>query len=299
MYRASAETAGVGQQLIFDDELDSRMIALLGRMTAGAAADRPRIEEVITALADETLLRPATGIHSSRGVRVSSNSTSPNYAVDIVFCIDVTGSMAPVIEKVKEGALFFHKRLEGAMAAKDKAISQLRLRVIAYRDFGDNAGDAIQASDFWRIPEQTPDFEAFVRNLHASGGGDEPESGLEALALAIGSPWERGLDRRRHIIAVFTDASAHPLGVGDDARTYPAGIPADIDDLFETWGYASSQTAVMENAAKRLLLFAPDTTPWNIIAADWNNTVYFPSQAGSGLDDVELAEVVDVIASSV
>jgi hypothetical protein len=230
---------------------------------------------------------------------MSNYNTSLNYAVDIVFCIDVTGSMAPVIETVKEGALSFHKRLEDAMAAKGKAISQLRLRVIAYRDFGDNAGDAIQASDFWHIPEQSPDFEAFVRSLRATGGGDEPESGLEALALAIGSPWERGLDRRRHIIAVFTDASAHPLGVGGDARTYPAGIPRTIDDLFEAWGYGSSQTAIMENAAKRLLLFAPDTTPWNIIAADWNNTVYFPSQAGSGLEEVELTEIVDVIANSV
>ena len=45
--------------LIFDNQLDVRMIALLRRMTADAAADRPRIEEVITALADETLLRPA------------------------------------------------------------------------------------------------------------------------------------------------------------------------------------------------------------------------------------------------
>lgn len=230
---------------------------------------------------------------------MSNYNTSLNYAVDIVFCIDVTGSMAPVIETVKEGALSFHKRLEDAMAAKGKAISQLRLRVIAYRDFGDNAGDAIEASEFWQIPDQTSDFETFVRKLRATGGGDEPESGLEALALAINSPWERGLDRRRHIIAVFTDASAHPLGVGGSAHTYPKGIPTNIDDLFEAWGYGASQTATMENAAKRLLLFAPDTTPWNVIAADWNNTVYFPSQAGSGLEEVELTEIVDVIANSV
>jgi hypothetical protein len=230
---------------------------------------------------------------------VSNYNTSLNYAVDLVFCIDVTGSMAPVIDTVKDGALSFHKRLEDAMATKGKAISQLRLRVIAFRDFGDNASDAIEASDFWRIPEQAADFETFVRRLRASGGGDEPESGLEALALAINSPWERGLDRRRHIIAVFTDASGHPLGVGREAAGYPAGLPATADDLADAWGHTTSQTAVMENAAKRLLLFAPDTTPWNIIAADWNNTVYFPSNAGAGLEDVELNEIVDVIANSV
>src|SRR4051795_13215175 len=101
-----------------------------------------------------------------------SNYTSLKYAVDLVFCIDVTGSMAPVIETVKEGALSFHKRLEDAMATKGKAISQLRLRVIAYRDFGDNPADAIEASDFWLIPDQAPEFEGFVRRLKATGGGD-------------------------------------------------------------------------------------------------------------------------------
>jgi len=230
---------------------------------------------------------------------MSNYNTSLTYAVDIVFCIDVTGSMSPVLETVKDGAISFHKRLESAMATKGKAISQLRLRVITYRDFADNPSDAIEASEFWRIPEQITEFESFIRRQRASGGGDEPESGLEALALAVKSGWERGLDRRRHVIAVFTDASAHPLGTGSSASTYPAGLPSSIDDLFEMWGYASSQLAVMENAAKRLLLFAPDTNPWNVIAADWNNTVYLPSRAGEGLEEVELAEIIDTIANSV
>jgi hypothetical protein len=230
---------------------------------------------------------------------VNNTSGGLAYAVDIVFCIDTTGSMAPVIETVKDGAISFHKRLESAMASKNKSISQLRLRVIGYRDFADDPRDAIEESNFWHIPEQTHDFEAFVRGLRAGGGGDEPESGLEALSLAIDSDWERGLDRRRHIIVIFTDASAHPLGHGSSAPTYPRQIPSTMDDLFEQWGYGSSQTARMENAAKRLLMFAPDAQPWNMIAADWNNTIYLQSQAGNGLEELELNEIVDLIANSV
>jgi hypothetical protein len=230
---------------------------------------------------------------------MDANSTSLRYAVDIVFCIDVTGSMYPVLDQVKEGALTFHKRLEESMAAKDKAISNLRLRVVAYRDFRDNASDALQQSPFYAVPEQVGEFEAFVRRLSAGGGGDEPESGLEALAVALGSDWERGLDRRRHIVALFTDASAHPLGVGNSASTYPQAAPATIDDLMEMWGYSGSQSAPMENAAKRLLLFAPDTTPWNVIAADWNNTIYMPSRAGEGLNEYEFTEIIDAIGNSI
>jgi von Willebrand factor type A domain len=223
------------------------------------------------------------------------------YAVDIVFCIDVTGSMGPVIDAVKENVRSVHSLLGAAMAEKEKAISQLRVRVIAYRDFADNPADAIQMTNFLTLPARTDEFETFVKRLGAGGGGDEPESGLEALSLAIDSAWERGQDRRRHVIALFTDASAHPLGdaATRGVSTYPPSVPSTIDELFERWGYSSSQSARMENSAKRLLLFAPDTTPWNIIAADWNNTIFLPSKAGDGLEEVELQEIINAIANSI
>lgn len=154
---------------------------------------------------------------------------------------------------------------------------------------------------FLALPARTDDFDSFVQRLNAVGGGDEPESGLEALSLAIDSDWERGQDRRRHVIALFTDASAHPLGTAAarGVSTYPPSVPATIDELFEHWGYPSSQSATMENSAKRLLLFAPDTTPWNVIAADWNNTIFLPSKAGDGLEEIELQEIINAIANSI
>ena len=232
---------------------------------------------------------------------MNDHSDDFGYAVDIVFCIDVTGSMSPVIDAVKNNVRIFHGRLGAAMAEKSKSISQLRLRVIAFRDFPDNPENALEATEFLALPGQLSEFERFVGRLYAIGGGDEPESGLEALSVAIDSRWERGLDRRRHVIVVFTDASAHPLGNTVARRTvaYPPSIPGSIDELFERWGYPSSQEAVMENAAKRLLLFAPDRTPWNAIAADWNNTIFLPSEAGDGLEEFEMAEIIDAIANSI
>ena len=60
------------------------------------------------------------------------------YAVDIVFVIDITGSMTPVIELVKQGAQGFHERLLQVMRAKDKQVTSLRLRIVAYRDYYDS-----------------------------------------------------------------------------------------------------------------------------------------------------------------
>jgi hypothetical protein len=223
------------------------------------------------------------------------------YAVDIVFCIDATGSMRPVIDAVKDNVRSFHDLLSSAMAEKSKSISQLRVRVIAFRDFADNPDDAIQFTDFFKLPQQREEFETFVSRLRADGGGDEPESALEALAVAIDSNWERGLDRRRHVIVMFTDAPAHPLGNASvrASATYPQAAPASIDELFERWGYQSSEEASMENAAKRLLLFAPDAIPWNAIASDWDNTIFLPSRAGDGLEDHEMSEIINAIANSI
>ncbi|MGW1771013.1 vWA domain-containing protein [Streptomyces sp. NPDC002104] len=222
------------------------------------------------------------------------------YAVDIVLCIDATASMFPVLDTVKSSALQFHDRLDQVMGKKGKAISQLRLKVIAFRDFGDDPSDAIEETPFLRLPDQAREFEKFVESIDATGGGDIPESGLEALALAVNSPWETGLDRRRHVVVMFTDAPAHPLGtVGVTAATYPKDIPRSLDDLFEQWGYARSQTSVMEQSAKRLVLFAPDQAPWSDpIAEEWDLTLHFASKAGDGLEEFEMDEIIETIANS-
>jgi hypothetical protein len=225
---------------------------------------------------------------------------SLQYAVDIVVCIDVTASMGPILDDVKRSALSFPERLAAEMYAKGRGISSLRLKVVAFRDFGDRADDALVATEFFRMPAQMSSFERTVESLRPDGGGDEPESGLEALALAIGSDWETGLDRRRHVIVLFTDASAHPLGdpAQTGAHSYPHTLPSTMDELFAQWGHGQSRGAVMENSSKRLLLFAPEAFPWTDIADDWNNTLFFPSVAGDGLEEWEMSEIISTIASS-
>ncbi|GGP00225.1 vWA domain-containing protein [Wenjunlia tyrosinilytica] len=221
------------------------------------------------------------------------------YAVDIVLCIDATGSMKPVLGSVKSSAMTFQPRLEAVMQEKGKSISQLRIKTIAFRDFGHQEDDAIESTDFLRLPEQTETFRTFLHGIDATGGGDVPESGLEALSLAVSSPWEKGLDRRRHVIVMFTDAPAHPLGGPHSSlQSYPASIPPSSDDLLEQWGYPRSQEALMEQSAKRLVLFAPDQEPWTGIQEDWDMVLHFPSKAGDGLQEFEMDQIIDTIANS-
>ncbi|HET6483878.1 MAG TPA: vWA domain-containing protein [Actinoplanes sp.] len=211
------------------------------------------------------------------------------YAVDVVLCVDVTGSMYPIVDRLKAGALTFHKRLQESAAARDKVLGDLRVRVVAYRDFRDDPVDALLESRFFTMPGQVGEFDSVLRDLQAGGGGDEPESGLEALAVALDSDWARGSDRRRHIVVLLTDASAHPLGVGGTAAGYPVSVPSTIGGLTEAW-------RLRDRECSRLLLFAPPMAPWTEIAAGWPNTVSRPSRAGGGLHEFALGDIVEATA---
>lgn len=220
------------------------------------------------------------------------------YGVDLVFCIDCTGSMRKIIDIVKKNALNFYEDVVREMGKKHKRIDEMRIRVIAFRDYIADGDDAMLCTDFFTLPQEANLFEECVSSLVAEGGGDPPEDGLEALAYAIRSDWSTSGSKRRNIIVVWTDASTHPLGFAKGAPQYPEGMARDINELTLWWGDAQNKGYV-NNQAKRLLLFAPDAESWNFISENWDNILHFPSQAGQGLREFEYGEILDVIANSI
>lgn len=217
----------------------------------------------------------------------------PKYAVDLVICIDGTGSMSPVIEEVKASALTFHEKLQVKMAENKKQVDQLRARVIVFRDYWVDAPDKVMVSSkFFHLPSEASAFSSFISGIYDEGGGDEPENALEALALAMYSPWAKLQGKQRYIILIWTDASAHPLEKSPKPSHYPTEIPKTFDDLTDKWDE-------IPLSAKRLLLFAPETTPWSEIQNTWDNVLHFPSQAGKGMEDFEMDEILGAIAASV
>ena len=220
-----------------------------------------------------------------------------SYGVDLVLCIDMTGSMSPIIDRVKANAVSFSDDLRAALDEKGKVVDPLRVRVIGFRDFYVDGDNAIQASDFFTLPDENESFKDFVLNLDVAGGGDEPESGLEALALAIQSPWAKSGTKNRQLIVVWTDAGAHPLDkdAGSKPSSYPTSLPNDLDQLTDWW---EGQT-YMDASAKRLILFAPDAAGWSEIGSNWDNAIHLASTAGAGLSDHEYSTILDSIANSV
>ena len=221
-------------------------------------------------------------------------SQGVKYAVDLVMCIDGTASMGHLIEEVKSSALQFYDKLEKKMSEKEKTIDQLRAKIIVFRDYwADSADLAMQSSKFFDLRTQASEFASFVSGITATGGGDDPENGLEGLALALQSDWEKSQDfaKQRRVVVVYTDASAHSLEKSSKPSHYPQDIPKTFDELTDYWHD-------MPIPAKRLLVFAPDASPW-VMMDTWENTVYFRSKAGQGLEEFEMDEILNLIANSI
>lgn len=219
------------------------------------------------------------------------------YNVDLIMCIDCTGSMSGILSTVKSNALKFYSDLQKALERKGKIINKLRVKVIAYRDFYVDEGSSLNETGFFVLPDQEVEFSAFVNTLSPSGGGDEPESGMEALALGIQSDWNKKGDRRREIMIVWTDASAHKLEKADTSSNeyYPSGMPSNFDELTDMW----EGQGFVNNSAKRMLLFAPDAYPWTDIATYWENVIHYPSKAGDGLSELDYSTIQNTIVASI
>ncbi|MBQ9148929.1 MAG: VWA domain-containing protein [Oscillospiraceae bacterium] len=222
-----------------------------------------------------------------------------DYTVDMVFCIDATGSMEDftgsqkrIINMVKDNAKNFYHDFSEIMNHKSKRVRQLRVRVVAFRDYVADGANAMLVTDFFLLPQQAKEFEICIDSIRADGGGDIPEDGLEALAYAIKSKWTTEGAKKRQVVVVWTDAGTHELGFGKNSAYYPKGMPANMAELSDWWDD-------MNYNAKRLVMFAPDDSGWGYISRNWDNVVHVPSAAGNGLAEQSYSEILNVVANSV
>lgn len=215
--------------------------------------------------------------------RIPMSPIITTYSLDIVLVIDCTGSMDKLLSLVQSNARKFHSDLRARCEGDHKEIENMRIRVIGFRDFTEDGARSIEDSGFIPIPANIERFNRAVNSLTAEGGGgSEEESGLEALALAINSPWNRTSDQQRHIIMLWTDASTWDLGKGRSNPTYPSPMPANFTELTSWWN------TKMDRSTKRLILFAPSKSAWPRIGSSWDNTMYFNWSGGAvGASDYE------------
>src|SRR4249919_2536157 len=111
----------------------------------------------------------AVGYHPATAAPVERKDSKPQ--VEVVFCLDTTGSMGGLIEGAKQKIWSIVNQI-----ASGRPIPEVKVGLLAYRDRGD--------AYITKLFELTTDLDEVHKNLKgfkAEAGGDTPESVNQAL----------------------------------------------------------------------------------------------------------------------
>jgi Mg-chelatase subunit ChlD len=134
----------------------------------------------------------------------------PKPKIEVVFCLDTTGSMGGLIQGAKDKIWSISNQIAGG-----KPSPELKIGLVAYRDRGDTY--------VTKIIDLTDDLDAIhakLREFQAQGGGDGPESVNQALDDSVNKiKWSTDKKTLR-ILFLVGDAPPH-MDYADDMK-YPA-----------------------------------------------------------------------------
>ncbi|MBR1747934.1 MAG: VWA domain-containing protein [Clostridia bacterium] len=239
---------------------------------------------------------------------MSANSTTKDRKVDIIFCIDATGSMSPCIGKVKDNAKKFYRDCVDQLTnVYGNNVEELNIKVITFRDYLDDGDSAMEISEWFDMTAGDADkYEAYLNSIIADGGGPSPEeNGLEALYYAMTADWNAKGDNDRQVIVLFSDADA--LELKDSQRVGLPNYPTDMvdkDGLISLWAgirpdYMSQGDFKLKQRNKRLLMYAPDNTVYQKICGMLDQSQFRAVSMDAGLQDMNFDDVIRNIAASV
>ena len=119
--------------------------------------------------------------------------------VDVMFVLDCTGSMQGEIDAIRDAILSFADTIASDGVRARVGLIEFRDRLI---------GEEHRVLTFAGQPftNDPVAFRSQVQPLRATGGGDEPESSLDALMLAVRQPFGADVNK---VIVLVTDAPPH------------------------------------------------------------------------------------------
>lgn len=251
----------------FNGHIPARLTSSLSNKSFAVDAGLTKI----TASVDLTYKTAFAGItnRATLNTTVTSQATIAKPTVrelDLVMCVDATGSMSNTLSAVKTNALNFEANMNAEIAKRGIApFEAMRVRVIFFRDYSGNydghdtytvttrvnkknvtttytpadpeyaayIGDTppLTISSFFDLPSKRTDFSSFVNPQSASGGGDLPESGLECINEAMNSPWAKVGDTVASVGKPL-DAIFPVIVVWTDAAAHNAGYAPSLKNLY-------------------------------------------------------------------
>jgi Mg-chelatase subunit ChlD len=147
----------------------------------------------------------AAGVNQSSAAPLERKDTKPQ--VEVVFCLDTTGSMGGLIEGAKQKIWSIVNQI-----ASGRPSPEIKVGLLGYRDRKD--------AYVTKLFELTTDLDEVHKNLKefkADGGGDTPESVNQAINESVVKfKWSKDKDTLR-IIFLVGDAPPH-MDYADDVK---------------------------------------------------------------------------------
>jgi len=154
-------------------------------------------------------------------------------SLDLLFIMDLTGSMGPYIEQAKQNIINIMNRIP----IECPGIS-INLGYIGYRDIYEINLNYVVNIDFSQNYQK---LQNNIKDVIADGGGDGPEEVAWAIEKAIEKNWKS--DARYSILVA--DAPCHGTKYHNSEDDYPDGVP----------GRKNIETLINELAAKNVSLY--------------------------------------------
>jgi len=204
---------------------------------------------------------------------------------DVIFCIDVSGSMQPTIKAVCSHVSEF----VGGITAGNQASWDIRLGLLGYRSDGSVYefetldkkegffGLYGQGSAATLFTTSVAEFQNAVRGLEANGD----EATFIAMDVALDFPWRDAADCHRILIVLTDEALETGVNVGEQQKK--------TGDL------------IQKIQALRVMLFlvAPPSAAFTELASVDKSEYVEVESTGDGLRNVDFSEVLRSIGKSV
>jgi hypothetical protein len=140
--------------------------------------------------------------------------------VDIIFLLDVTGSMGPAIIELGKNMINFISNID------PNTVKDYKVKLVSFGDF--ELDDEDIKFDISRAYTDDPaelykQFEDVIELIKKKGGKDIPESSLDALYKTIQDGFSADWSQRTRVVILFTDAISKEI----QKDTIGIGLPND------------------------------------------------------------------------
>lgn len=221
--------------------------------------------------------------------------------IELIFCMDATGSMVKFWERFVEAVPTLYPTLEENFGGLNGIV--LNVKIIAFKDYTCDP-DPMTESQFFTLPEEEGELITFLKSMDIEGGGDIPENGLEALVFAMRAFQERAENaktiypnsekvqyhRAKRVMIMLTDAAPHPLQDIGWSTFYPTELmPADMQGFYDMWYELDGMYGRI-----KLYLVAPLNAPYWDDLKEYSTDCFDSQEAG--LQDFNVEEIAKILA---